>query len=156
MKKVVFILYFLPIVVQAQLCGRVVSVADGDTFTMLIEDNKQVKIRLHGIDCPEKAQDFGQVAKKFLSDLLYNKTVRVKKMDIDRYGRTIGMVIVDSINANEELLKAGLAWHYKTYDKSPAWAAMEQKARNEKKGLWITPNAVAPWEWRRNERLTKN
>src|SRR5688572_6927074 len=94
MKKVLFVLFLIPAFSHAQLCGKVVSIADGDTFTMLIEGNKEVRIRLHGIDCPEKAQDFGQVAKKFLIDLLYNKTVRVKEMDVDRYGRVIGMVIV--------------------------------------------------------------
>jgi endonuclease YncB( thermonuclease family) len=138
-----------------ELSGKVVSIADGDTFTMLVEGNKQVKIRLHGIDCPEKSQDFGQVAKKYLSDLVYNKTVRVREMDTDRYGRTIGMVMIDSVNVNEALLKAGLAWHYTRYDKNPKWSVVEKKARAGKKGLWSKPDAVAPWEFRKSKTLVK-
>jgi micrococcal nuclease len=83
-------------------------VADGDTFTMLI-DQEQVRVRLHGIDCPERGQDFSSVAKEYLSDLVFNKTVRVEKLDTDRYGRTIGLVYVDSTHVNEALLRAGLA-----------------------------------------------
>src|SRR5687768_7563427 len=71
--------------------GRVVSIADGDTFTLLTNENKQVKVRLHGIDCPERAQDFGQVARQKLSDLIFNQQVRVVEKDIDRYQRTVGM-----------------------------------------------------------------
>jgi micrococcal nuclease len=78
--------------------------------------------------------------------------VSVKDMDTDRYGRTIGMVTIDGINVNEELLKAGLAWHYKTYDKNPAWAKLEEEARKNKKGLWLQPNPIPPWEWRKGER----
>ena len=133
----------------SQLVGKVISVADGDTFTMLV-NNEQIKIRLHGIDCPEKGQDFGTVAKKFISDRVFGKIVSVEKLDTDRYGRTIGMVTVDGLNINEELLKAGLAWHYKQYDKNPEWARMEQDAKNAKKGLWVQPNAIPPWEWRRH------
>src|SRR3954466_7515540 len=96
----------------AKLKGKVVSIADGDTFTMLVDGNRQVKIRLHGIDCPEKKQDFGQVAKKFTSDMIFGKIVSVDEMDIDRYGRTIGMVHLSNGRIlNEMLLQAGLAWH---------------------------------------------
>jgi endonuclease YncB( thermonuclease family) len=132
----------------AQIQGKVVSIADGDTFTMLV-DNEQVKVRLHGIDCPEKGQDFGNVAKEFLADYVFGKVVSVKYMDTDRYGRTIGMVVVGGVNLNEKLLEAGLAWHYKTYDKNPDWAKLEEQARRAKKGLWVQPNAVPPWDYRK-------
>jgi endonuclease YncB( thermonuclease family) len=132
----------------AQIQGKVVSIADGDTFTMLV-DNEQVKVRLHGIDCPEKGQDFGKVAKEFLADYVFGKVVSVKYMDTDRYGRTIGMVVVGGVNLNEKLLEAGLAWHYKTYDKNPDWAKLEEQARRAKKGLWVQPNAVPPWDYRK-------
>jgi micrococcal nuclease len=133
----------------AQINGRVVSVSDGDTFTLLTNDNEQIRIRLYGIDCPEKDQDFGQVAKKFLSDLVYNKNVNVTKTDVDRYGRTIGKVFIDSVNVNKSLLRAGLAWHYKRYDDDPAWAKVEATARRKKLGLWAKADAVPPWEYRR-------
>lgn len=149
MKKLVFLFLLSFTTLQAQqLEGKVVKVADGDTFTMLVY-KEQIKIRLHGIDCPEKSQDFGNVAKTFLSDMVAGKLVKVKKMDTDRYGRTIGMVFIDGKNVNEELLRAGLAWHYKYYDKNPEWAKLEEEARSAKKGLWLMADPVAPWEWRK-------
>lgn len=149
MKQLLVLLLLGFTALQAQqLEGKVVKVSDGDTFTMIV-NNEQIKIRLHGIDCPEKGQDFGNVATTFLSDMIAGKVVQVMKMDTDRYGRTIGMVFVDGKNGNEELLKAGLAWHYKYYDKNPNWARLEEEARVAKKGLWSMTDAVAPWEWRR-------
>jgi len=135
-----------------QLSGKVISIADGDTFTLLIASKKQIKIRLYGVDCPEGKQDFGIAAKKFLSNLIFNKQVNVKEMDIDRYGRTIGLVHVGSININEKLLSEGLAWHYLKYDKSKKWGMLEEKARRNKMGLWINPKAIAPWEYRQVKR----
>lgn len=85
------------------------SIADGDSFTMLV-DNVQIRIRLHGIDCPERRQDFSNVAREFLSDYVDDRVVVVEEMDIDRYGRTIGMVTVEGVNVNEALLEAGLGW----------------------------------------------
>jgi micrococcal nuclease len=141
-------LFFISYASAAQLTGKVVSIADGDTFTLLT-NNKQIKIRLHGIDCPEKSQDFGIVAKQFLSNSIFEKMVSVKEMDMDRYGRTIGMVTIDNKNVNEELLKAGLAWHYKHYDQNPKWTKLENEARKEKKGLWVHPNPIPPWDYRK-------
>ncbi|MEJ6982402.1 thermonuclease family protein [Pedobacter sp. P351] len=111
------------------LTGKVVAVADGDTITILNSNFQQVKIRLHGIDCPEKSQDFGQ---KATSDLCYGKTVEVQALDTDRYGRTIGLVkLPDGKVLNKELLKAGLAWHYKHYDKSADFASLEETAKKK-------------------------
>lgn len=118
----------------------------------MLVNNEQIKIRLHGIDCPEKAQDFSNVATEFLSGYVFNKVVTVRKMDTDRYGRTIGMVTVDGVNVNEQLLEAGLAWHYKRYDNNPDWAKLEEQARKNKKGLWVQINAIPPWEWRKGSR----
>ncbi len=135
-----------------QLSGKVVSISDGDTFWIVTEKNERIKVRLYGIDCPERGQAFGGVAKKYLSDLLFGKTVSVNKKNVDRYGRTIGLVTVGTVVVNESLLKAGLAWHYKQYDKNSRWAAMEAKARKDKIGLWIEPNAVAPWDYRKTKK----
>ena len=143
------ILFFSLDVSAQSLTGKVVSIADGDTFTLLTSDNRQIRIRLHGIDCPEKAQDYGTVARMFLSDLIFGKSVQVTPTDVDRYGRTIGIVSIDSTNVNEALLSAGLAWHYIHFDKNPKWAKLEEKARGDKKGLWSKPNAIAPWKFRR-------
>jgi micrococcal nuclease len=141
----------------ATITGKVVSVADGDTFTLLVNGNRQQKIRLHGIDCPEKRQDFGQVAKEFTSKQVFGKTITVKPTDTDRYGRTIAIVLLaDQISLNELLLKNGLAWHYLQYDKNPDWNKLEQTARKKKVGLWQQANAVAPWTFRHTKRSAYN
>lgn len=146
--------------IQAQIAnitGKVVAVADGDTFTLLVNGNRQQKIRLHGVDCPEKKQDFGQVAKDFTSKQVFGKTITVKPTDIDRYGRTIAIVLLpDQISLNELLLKNGLAWHYTQYDKNPHWNKLEQIARKNKVGLWRQPDAVAPWTFRHSKRNAYN
>lgn len=137
------------------LSGEVVRVADGDTFTLLVA-GQQHRIRLHGIDCPEKGQPYNRVATRLTKDLLASGTVKVQQMDIDRYGRVVGVVLInDTINLNERLLEAGLAWHYKSYDGNPAWAELESNARSAKRGLWVEPGAVAPWEWRKRQRVER-
>jgi endonuclease YncB( thermonuclease family) len=143
-----FLVVFSTPTLHAQLIGKVVYIVDGDTFDLLTAEKKKVRIRLHGIDCPEKTQDFGQKATQYLAGLISEKTVSVEEMDIDRHERIIGMVTVDSTNVNEALLKSGLAWHYKYYDKNPAWAKLEQAAREAKVGLWSQPNSVPPWDFR--------
>lgn len=147
------LLLLLTLTAVAQIRGKVVSVADGDTFTLLTDDKTQVKVRLHGIDCPEKGQPFGNKAKEFTSDQVFGKMVTVEEKDVDRYGRTIGMVRLTSGEIlNEQLLKEGLAWHYTYYDKNPLWREYEQQAKKKGKGLWSEAGAVAPWEFRRNRR----
>jgi micrococcal nuclease len=137
---------------QINQTGKVVGIADGDTFTMLDNNNRQVRVRLYGIDAPEKNQDYGQVSRKFLSDLVFNEKVTIKEIETDRYGRTIAIVTLDSIVVNEALLKAGLAWHYGRYDNNPLWVVLELDAQSKKKGLWAAKDPVAPWDFRKNER----
>ncbi len=88
--------------------------ADGDTITVL-ENRVQHRIRLFGIDAPERYQDFGNRAKQFVSDLVFGKQVRIVKQDIDRYGRIVGTVYVGAVCVNEELIRSGLAWVYRYY-----------------------------------------
>jgi len=146
---------FLLLLFSAGLCaqtlaGKVVYISDGDTFTLLLEGKKKtVRVRLYGIDCPERGQPFGKVATDHVRNLISGKVVSVQHTDTDRYGRIVGIVTVGSINVNENLLKTGLAWHYKHFDKNPKWAKMEEAARENKKGLWSEKNPVAPWEWRK-------
>lgn len=127
--------------------AKVVAVADGDTITVLYLD-KQVKIRLYGIDCPEKKQAFGNRAKQYTSQMVHGKTVEVTATGKDRYGRTIAWVAIDGKSLNESLVAAGLAWHYKKYSSDQNLADAETKARNEKIGLWSDPHAMAPWQFR--------
>lgn len=131
------------------ITGKVVSIADGDTFTLLDEDKKQVRIRLHGIDAPEKRQPFGTVSKKRLSELVFGKEVRVEKRSMDRYKRIVAIVYADTLNINETMIAEGMAWHFTRYDQNPAWTALETKARLNNAGLWKDANPVAPWEWRK-------
>jgi endonuclease YncB( thermonuclease family) len=94
---------------QDTIQGKVVGIADGDTFTMLLDNKTKVKIRLASIDCPERKQPFSGVARQFISDEIFSKRVKVVVDSKDRYG----WVYYDGKNLNEELLKAGLAWHFR-------------------------------------------
>jgi micrococcal nuclease len=128
--------------------GRVVGISDGDTISVM-HDGRAEKIRLNGIDCPEKRQAFGQRAKQFTSKLAFGKDVTVKSFGHDKYGRTIGDVILpDGRILNQELIKAGLAWWYEKYSKDMVLRDQEVKARTAKLGLWVYPDPVPPWEWR--------
>lgn len=110
-----FLVFFLlsASVHAEMLNGHVVGVADGDTITVLDITNTQHKIRLAGIDAPEKKQAFGQVSKKSLSDLVFDKQVNIDWTKHDRYGRIVGKVLINGVDANLEQVKRGLAWFYK-------------------------------------------
>lgn len=140
----------LTILSQTVLNGKVVRIADGDTMTILTKDNKQVRVRLYGIDCPEKGQDFSMASTRFTSQRSAGKRVTVQIKDIDRYGRTIGVVLLpDGTNLNKELLKAGLAWHYKFFDDSQEYANLEASAQKKSLGIWSLKHPIAPWDYRR-------
>lgn len=98
--------------------GYVVGVADGDTITVLDADKVQHKIRLTGIDAPEKKQPFGNRSKQSLSDMVFNKTVTVETDKRDRYGRELGKVLAGGVDVNLEQVRAGMAWHYKAYERT--------------------------------------
>ncbi len=130
--------------------GKVVGVSDGDTLTVLRDGGVQVRIRLAGIDCPEKGQDFGQVAKEHASARVFGKVVAVHPEAVDRYGRTVATVLCpDGENLNLSLVKAGLAWHYLAYSDDEALAGAEAEARAAGLGLWSRPDRIPPWEYRR-------
>ena len=111
-----------------EITGKVVSIADGDTCTVLV-GREQVKVRLDGIDAPEKKQPFGAKAREHLADSIHEKTVRIVISGKDRYGRSLGTVWAGQTNINEEMVKAGLAWHYKQYSKDKRLAELEADAR---------------------------
>lgn len=140
------------------LHGRVVGIADGDTVTVLDDFNSQIKIRLMGIDAPEKSQAFGNKSKVSLSYLVFNKQVTVEYSKKDKYGRTVGKIIVNGIDANLEQVKAGMAWHYKKYQNEQSvndrslYARAEEQARMEKRGLWFDAEPTPPWEWRKQQK----
>lgn len=137
------------------LAGLVIGVSDGDTLTILDDQLRQHKIRLAGIDAPEKRQDFGTRAKQSLSELAYKQHVTVDTGKTDRYGRIVGKVMVDGDDVNLAQVRRGMAWHYKAYEREQipadrqAYAAAENVARAAKTGLWGMPNPMPPWEFRR-------
>jgi endonuclease YncB( thermonuclease family) len=141
------------------LSGRVVKIADGDTLTVLDKSNRQHKIRLVGIDAPEHAQPFGTVSRQNLAHLVFGKTVAVEWHKQDRYQRVLGKVLLNGQDVNLKQIKAGLAWHYKQYDKDLRRAdkqlyAEAQKAASLKGiGLWRDAAPVAPWDFRRNKSI---
>jgi endonuclease YncB( thermonuclease family) len=150
MIKLIFLLSLLTLAVQNETFNaKVIGVTDGDTIVVLTDENKQIKIRLEGIDCPETKQDFGTKAKQLTVDLCFQKTVRVEQSGTDRYGRMLAFVFVDNVSINKELIKQGMAWHYKQYNKDQELAKLEVDARKEKVGLWSMKEPIPPWDFRK-------
>jgi len=133
--------------------GLVVGVLDGDTYDVLTSEKEQIRIRMEGIDAPERGMPYYKVAKKHLSQLCFKKNVRVEISSTDRYGRTIGYgYLEDGRELGHEMLKAGLAWHYKKYNSEEEMASLEEEARESKIGLWADTRPMAPWDNRRYHR----
>ncbi len=151
----------------AVLTGHVVGVADGDTITVLDASKVQHKIRVAGIDAPEKKQPFGQVSKENLSRLVFNKEVDIEWTKHDRYKRIVGKVLVASPNCSSACsrtfdaglsqVNAGLAWWYRKYSKEqpgddrPKYEQAEQDAQSRRQGLWGDKAPIAPWDWRKGD-----
>jgi len=132
--------------------GKVVAVIDGDTIEVM-QHGRAERIRLSGIDCPEKRQPFGSRAKERTSALAYGATVRVEPIGRDRYGRMLAEVFLpDGRSLNEELVRAGLAWWYRRYSQDARLAQLEAEARAARVGLWAETKPVPPWEFRYQER----
>jgi endonuclease YncB( thermonuclease family) len=153
-----FMLLFTSPVWADILTGRIVGVSDGDTVTLLDGQNRQTKIRLTGIDAPEKKMPFGQRAREHLSDLVFDKAVKVETEKLDRYGRTLGKIVVNNRDMNLAMIQGGFAWHYKKYQSQQSssdrllYAHAEAQARQHRAGLWRDPQPVPPWEWRNSGR----
>ena len=149
----VFILVLLSSITWAWE-GKCVGVSDGDTIKVMHE-GKAERIRLYGIDCPERKQAYGQKAKKFTSDMVFRKTVEVLQVDTDRYGRTVAWVYVGGRggrNLNHDLVGVGLAWHYVRYaPDNPELKRIQADAQSNKRGLWRDSQPIPPWEYRRGK-----
>lgn len=130
--------------------ARVLSIADGDTITVKHKRRKE-KIRLYGIDCPEKLQEFGTQAKVRATRLMADQSVSVIPVHRDRYGRIVAYVILeDGTNVNYALVSEGMAWWFRKYArKEIQFACREIIARTQRKGLWSSDDPVAPWEFRK-------
>lgn len=137
------------------LTGKVIGVTDGDTVKVLV-NRQTIKVRLEGIDAPESSQSFGTKSKQALSKMVFGKSVTVKKTGEDRYGRTLGIIMVGDVDANAKMIEDGWAWHYKKYNDEERLAKLESLARKAKRGLWADANPLAPWEYRARKKAQSN
>ena len=134
--------------------GRIVGVHDGDTITLLDAAHRQHKIRLDGIDAPERGQPFGRASKQHLAELLANREAVAECSKTDRYGRKVCRVLVGVADAGLEQIRAGLAWFFRRYakelppDRREQYAEMETAAKAERRGLWADAEPTPPWDWR--------
>lgn len=151
-----------PATAAEQFDAKVIGVADGDTLTVLFVDGQAKtprRVRLSGIDAPEKAQAFGAVAREQLSRLAFGRVGYLDCRAVDQYGRSVCMVRVDGVDVGMRMVELGLAWHYKRYassqprDEAASYAMAENAARAAKAGLWrdlgTAAAPVPPWDWRR-------
>lgn len=149
------LLFTLALTANAEtITGRVVGVADGDTITALDADKVKHKIRLAGIDAPEKKQAFGNRSKESLSDLAFNRQASVDTTKKDRYGRNVGKVLIDGKDLNLVQIERGMAWFYRKYQREQSpndqrlYEAAENAAKAEKRGLLCDADPMPPWVWR--------
>ncbi|NLH40116.1 MAG: thermonuclease family protein [Elusimicrobia bacterium] len=138
---------------KADCNGKIISVADGDTLTVEC-DNKQIEVRLDGIDAPETNQSYGDKATEFLSSLVFDKTVNLIEKGKDKYGRTLGVILLsDGRILNREIVKEGFAWHYKQYSNDTTLNKLEKEAKSSHKGLWNDVDPTAPWDFRHSTEI---
>ncbi len=136
------------------LDGKVVGIADGDTLTVLDANKRQHKIRMASIDAPERYQAYGTRARKELSDLIFSKQVHVSEDGYDRYKRLIGIVSVNGLNVNAEMVKRGFAWTYEDYlnPRDADFVQYQKEADLNNIGLWADANPTPPWEFRKTSK----
>jgi micrococcal nuclease len=143
------------LVLPGDTVGLIVKIVDGDTYDILV-DRKTYRIRMNGIDAPERGQPFYQKAKDYLGSLCFQRNIKVVKIDLDRHDRTIAESLLDdSVNLSYEMVKAGFAWHYKQYSSDQNLADLENNARKNRLGLWADDNPKPPWEIRAHRRSGK-
>jgi micrococcal nuclease len=127
--------------------ARVVHVFDGDS--MIVERGGQrVDVRLHGVDAPEGGQAYGDASKRFLTDLVFGKSVAVEVRDIDPYNRRVSRLSLDGRDVGVEIIRAGAGWHYTRYSSDQAYSAAEADARAARRGLWADASPTPPWTYR--------
>lgn len=132
--------------------GKVTAVKDGDTIEMLV-NGKPLRIRLFGVDSPEKGQPFGEKARQYTSSLCFGKVVKAQRESRDQYGRIVAEVFLpDGSSLNMQLVQAGYAWQYTYYSKSVEMTQAQAAAKAARRGLWLDAHPVAPWEWRKQHR----
>jgi endonuclease YncB( thermonuclease family) len=156
MQAFVVLLALTSVLCADEFAARVVSITDGDTLVVL-RDKQQVRIRLHGIDSPERAQPYGTRARQFTGELAHQRDVTVVVRDYDRYGRVVAEIILpDGRNLNYEIVRAGFAWWYRQYARGDeTLERLEREARDARRGLWADSAPVPPWQWRKEHRAKR-
>jgi endonuclease YncB( thermonuclease family) len=151
----IFVIF--PLLLSAQLLkGKAVKITDGDTFTLLVDGHEQVRIRIDGIDAPEKGQAFGNRAKEYLSGMIWGEELTVRVMKTDKNGRSIGKVSTPSVvDVGLEMIKAGYAWQYRDYNKEKPYEDAEILARRNRNGLWQDKNPIRPQDFRKTRKNRK-
>lgn len=145
-------LFLAALPARAGVPVRVVAVHDGDTVTVL-ENRRQLRVRLTEIDAPELGQPFGKRSKMALSDLCFGKAAELEVRGRDRYGRALGRLTCDGLNANAEQVHRGYAWVYTRYaPPGSSLYALQLDAQAARRGLWTDRAPTPPWEWRRQRR----
>jgi endonuclease YncB( thermonuclease family) len=136
--------------------GRVVAVFDGDTLEVLV-DGAARRVRIAGIDTPERGQPWAERAKQALSDRVFGKAVKINEVAEDRYGRTVGEVYADDVCVGCELVRGGHAWVYRGFADDPVLFELEAQARAARRGLWGLPESqrTPPWKWRESRRIAE-
>lgn len=132
---------------QADFCGRVVSVHDGDTVTVL-SGGVERRVRLVGIDAPERGQPYGSAARRGLAARIAGRDVQVIERGADSYGRTLARLRIGGADVNALQVRDGFAWVFRRFESDPALIALEDEAKAARRGLWRDPEPVPPWVWR--------
>ncbi len=155
MRFLLFLLHFSLAFLQGWCqCGTVIKVHDGDTFEIALAKDETLKVRVAYIDTPELGQPFGLESKNFTYRSLFNKKACIEVKYKDPYGRSVAWVqLANGKILNEELLRNGLAWHFKRYSHDGALQELEDLAHRKKIGIWSTLEPTAPWEWRKEHRV---
>jgi micrococcal nuclease len=144
--SILFVLLLQP--TTKEYYGKVIKVTDGDTFELLLDDKTTIKVRLQGIDAPEKKQTDYSNSKSFLSNLIFGKRIKIIEKSKDKYRRSLAEIYVKNEWINLTMITKGYAWHYKKYSVNKQLAAAELAARKKKIGLWKNHNPIAPWVFR--------
>jgi endonuclease YncB( thermonuclease family) len=154
MKKIIIFVGLLLLtanLIAGEMSGLVTFVYDGDSCKVR-SGGIEYEIRLYGIDAPEKGQHFAEASKSLLMKLISHKNVKIVYQQQDRYGRLVATIYQGKLNVNLEMIRLGLAWHYKHYSKDKDFAEAETEARKDKRGMWKYDDNISPWTWRRGKR----
>jgi micrococcal nuclease len=140
---------------EHQESGKVVKVSDGDTIEVFV-NNKSIRIRLFGIDAPERGQAFNVKSREFLAELVAGKVITYTVVDVDQYKRIVADVFLpDGTHVNARMVQEGFAWHYKQFSDDENLDRYEREARSLKKGLWSDSSPMPPWQYRKQNRMKK-